>query len=136
MNYKEWFDSHAKKHKTIVDKLLLKNYSQEQIIEYFKWENLKESDRDFCPLFKDDKKCHDMENLNCYLCACSNFRFDDNSLVQKSSCSINSKNGKLLEFDGVIHQDCSSCILPHKERFIKKYFDTDWMKIMFLCQEK
>lgn len=136
MSYKKWFDSHEKKHKLIVDKLLEKNYTQTEIVEYFRWENIKESNKDFCPLFKDDKKCHDIKNLNCYLCACPNFRFDDDAQTEKSICSINSKNGKLLESNGVIHQDCTECILPHKERFINKYFDTTWHDIMLSCQKR
>jgi Zn-finger protein len=130
MSYKAWFDAHAAKHRSIVDKLLLEGYTQEKIIEYFRWENLKETDEDFCPLFAQDKKCHDTNDLNCYFCGCPNFRFDDNAPREKSSCSINSKNGEQIEFDGIIHQDCTNCLLPHKEKIIRKYFDTDWSKIM------
>lgn len=130
MSYKEWFDAHALKHKSIVDRLLEQGYDKYEIIAYFRWENIKDSDVDFCPLFKDNQKCHEMEDLNCYLCACPNFCFDDDAQRVKSSCAIDSKNGKEIESNGVIHQDCSGCLLPHKERFIDKYFDTDWLKIM------
>jgi Zn-finger protein len=130
MSYKSWFDNHAKKHKEIVDRLLEKNFCKSEIIEYFRWENISKSDKEFCPLFKDNQKCHDIENLNCFLCACPHFRFDDDSEKQKSSCSINSKNGKLLEFNGTIHQDCSNCLIPHKENFISKVYKTSWLDIM------
>ncbi len=130
MSYEEWFEAHALKHKQIVDRLVAQGYTQEHIVEYFRWENIKETDVDFCPLFAKNEKCHDMEDLNCYLCGCPNFRFDDDAPVIKSSCSVNSKNGSTIEVNGIIHQDCSGCLLPHKERFIHKYFDLDWKKVM------
>ena len=55
----------------------LTELSDEEVIAYFKFENMVKKEPDFCPLYKDNKKCHDMKELNCYLCACPNFRFDD-----------------------------------------------------------
>ena len=129
MGYKEWFLNHGKKHKEIVDKL--KDLSDDEVIEYFCWENMVKKELDFCPLYKDNKKCHDMKELNCYLCACSNFRFDDEALEVKSHCNINSKDGKQLKTkSGVIHQDCSGCLVPHDKKFIKKHFSRDWFEVM------
>ncbi len=127
MTYLKWFNSHAKKHKKIVDSL--KNKTDDEIIEYFRWDNISKSDVDFCPLFKEGKKCHDIQNLNCYLCACPNFRFDDNASKIKSYCSIDSKNGRKLFVNEEIHQDCSGCVVAHSEKYIKKYFDRDWKRI-------
>lgn len=56
----------------------LEGNTKQEIIEYFRFENMVKNEPDFCPLYKDNKKCHDMEDLNCYLCACPHFRFDDN----------------------------------------------------------
>ena len=53
------------------------NKNNEAIIEYFKYDNMKKNEPDFCPLYNLNKKCHEMEDLNCYLCACSYFRFND-----------------------------------------------------------
>jgi len=135
MSYEEWFYTHAQKHKSIVDRLVSLGYDQQGIIEYFRWDNIKETDRDFCPLFAQDKKCHDMDELNCYFCACPHFRFDDNAPRLKSSCSIDSKNGKQITYNDTIHQDCSLCHLPHKAKIIEKYFDTDWLRIMSKCNQ-
>ncbi|MEA3330539.1 MAG: hypothetical protein U9Q29_02450 [Campylobacterota bacterium] len=138
MSYSSWFDSHAIKHKKIVDKLLEKNYTKEQIIDYFDFDNMVKEEFEFCPLYKDNKKCHDMKSLNCYLCACPNFRFNDDSLENYndfkilSKCSIN--NGKKFAGKGVIHQDCSSCTVPHHKAFVEKVFDYDWKKIMKNCR--
>jgi len=95
MSYKKWFFNHASKHKKIVDSL--KHLSDDEVIEYFDYDNMKKNHPDFCPLYAKDKKCHDMKHLNCYLCACPYFRFDDDGLykeddkVRYSICSIDAK---------------------------------------------
>ena len=80
MSYKSWFETHAKKHKKIVDKLA--HLSDDEVIAYFDFDNMVKNEPDFCPLYKDNKKCHDTKELNCYLCACPNFRFDDESIKE------------------------------------------------------
>ncbi len=100
MSYTKWFDAHAKKHKEIVDKLVKSGYSNEDIVEYFDFDNMVKEEPNFCPLYKKNKKCHDMEKLNCYMCACPNFRFDDdglgvyNEFKILSKCDIN--NGRRI----------------------------------------
>ena len=137
MSYKEWFENHAKKHKKIVDKLLACGMDEDEIIDYFCYENMAKNEVDFCPLYKQNKKCHDMDRLNCYLCACPNFRFDDEGLSEYnnhkvlSRCTIN--NGGTIAHSGKIHHDCSSCTVPHHKSFIKKNFDVDWEKMMSEC---
>ena len=94
MTYEEWFLNQAKLHETIMKKL--ENRTADEIVEYFKYENMKINEPDFCPLYTLNKKCHEMENLNCYLCACPYFRFNDSGLkkvnnkVLFSYCSIDS----------------------------------------------
>jgi len=54
-------------------------------------------------LYERGKRCHDIEPLNCYLCACPHFRFDDSGFSQtagktlKSYCDIDAKEGKTIE---------------------------------------
>ena len=140
MSYTSWFNEHALKHKKIVDKLVEKNYTQEQIIDYFDFDSMVENENDFCPLYKDNKKCHDMESLNCYLCACPNFRFDDAGIkavgnnTQYSFCNIDSKDGRQGIYGDKIHQDCSKCTVPHHKAYVEKNFDLDWQKIMSKCK--
>ena len=139
MSYSTWFEEHATRHKKIVDKLVEKNYTKEQIIDYFDFDNMVKEENDFCPLYKEPKKCHDMESLNCYLCACPNFRFNDEGIkkvennTQYSFCDIESKDGKQGVYGDKIHQDCSACGIPHRRTYIQKYFDLDWKKIMKKC---
>ena len=125
MSYQSWHSEHAKKHQKIINKL--SHLNDDEIVEYFNFSNMVQNEPDFCPLYKDNKKCHDMEELNCYLCACPNFRVTQT----KSYCSIDSKDGGSIEAkDGFIHQDCSKCLVPHEKKYIKKNFSRDWKKIM------
>ncbi len=125
MSYKSWHKSHAKKHQKILEKL--SHLSDDEIVDYFDFKNMVQCEPDFCPLYKENKPCHDMKNLNCYLCACPNFRVTES----KSYCDINSKDGGSIQSDdGYIHQDCSKCTVPHTKEYVKKHFSRDWLKIM------
>ncbi|MGE4398930.1 MAG: nicotinate mononucleotide-dependent phosphoribosyltransferase CobT [Campylobacterales bacterium] len=140
MSYKSWFDAHASKHAKLIEKLLLLGYGKEQIIEYFDFENMRISEEDFCPLYTQNKKCHEMDALSCYLCACPNFRFSDNGIGEKdgtkvySECAIASKDGAQENFGGKIHQNCAGCTVPHEKEFVREKFDMDWKKIMKECE--
>lgn len=140
MSYQEWFDTHAKKHLTIISKLRKKKYNKTAIISYFDFENMCHEEEDFCPLYKENKKCHEIEHLNCYLCACPNFRFDDKGIetlqekMQYSFCAINSKDGIQGIYGDCIHQDCSKCTIPHHKSYVEAHFDWDWKKIMSDCK--
>jgi len=136
--YASWFQEFGDKHHLLTQKLMQEGLSQEEIIHYFRFENMVKKENDFCLLYKTNTKCHEMEVLNCYLCACPNFRFTSkpqniNTKTVHSSCSIDSKDGALFEHENNIHQDCSGCQIPHKEVYIQKHFDTSWKKIMKAC---
>ena len=139
MGYSDWFSQHAEKHKKIVEKLLKKGFNKEQIIEYFDFENMKKEEFEFCPLYAKDKKCHDVESLNCYLCACPNFRFNDAGITQIddatqfSFCAIESKDGRQGLYGTKIHQDCSKCSVPHHKSYVEKYFSLEWREMMQEC---
>jgi Zn-finger protein len=81
-------------------------------------------------LYKDAQKCHDMDDLNCYLCGCPNFRLTDGTHSLKSFCAIDSKDGGQFVSPQEIHQDCSKCFVPHRVGYIKKHFSKDWLEIM------
>ena len=139
MSYIAWFEAHAKKHRKIVDKLLACSMDKEAIIKYFEFENMVEKEGDFCPLYAEGKKCHDTEYLNCYLCACPNFRFSDEGIetnggkTKYSFCAIDSKEGALATYGDAIHQDCSRCTVPHAKRYVEEHFDLDWKRMMQAC---
>jgi hypothetical protein len=134
MDYLTWFESHGQKHRKIMKKL--EGLNDEEVIAYFMFENMVEKEPDFCLLYKERKKCHEMEGLNCYLCACPNFRFDDEGLYKEgkkvtySTCSIASEDGAEFVSENAIHQDCSGCTVPHHESYIRKNFNRDWFEVM------
>ena len=134
MSYKHWFDTHASKHRVIMDKLSA--LSDDEVIKYFRFENMVEKESDFCPLYAEQKKCHDTPALNCYLCACPNFRFNEGGSAREgertlfSICSIDSPDGDRFITDTAIHQNCAGCIVPHCESYIHKVFDRNWFTIM------
>ncbi len=134
MSYSSWFNTHGNKHKEIVDRL--KHLTDDEIIKYFRFDNMVQKEPDFCPLYKENKKCHDNDELNCYLCACPNFRFEDDGFEKVenktlySKCNINSKDGSQYISSEAIHQNCAGCFVPHSESYIKKYFSRDWFNIM------
>lgn len=134
MNYLEWFEAHAQKHAKIVDKLIDKGLNSDQIIEYFDYENMQKHEPDFCTLYASSSRCHDLKTLNCYLCGCPNFRFDDEGLEVRGTYTIKSKcaihNGSTIGADNVVHQDCQKCTVPHHVAYISKHFDSNWRSIM------
>ncbi len=135
MSYSSWFQAHGEKHKKIIEKLT--HLSDDELIEYFRFDNMVKNEPDFCPLYAKNKKCHDNKELNCYFCACPNFRFKDDGFEQQeeertlfSTCGINSKDGSQYISDDAIHQNCAGCFVPHSESYIKKYFTRDWFEAM------
>ena len=134
MSYNQWFQEHAAKHRAIMEKLTA--LSDQEVIDYFRFENMVQNEKEFCPLYAENKKCHDTPELNCYLCACPNFRFNDKGFKKEeektlfSTCSIESPDGDRYISESAIHQNCAGCIVPHRESYIRKVFDRDWLAIM------
>ncbi len=124
LSYFEWFREHKAKQLLIFEKLAKEKKSKKEIVEYFKYENMQKNEPNFCPLYAMNEKCHEMEHLNCYFCACPYFRFDDegikeeNGLCVKSECAIKSKKSSLFVHEGVAHLDCSKCTTPHGKKFV------------------
>ena len=134
MTYTNWIDTQRHKHQKIVYKL--SHLSDKEIINYFDFKNMVINEPNFCYLYKENKKCHNIENLNCYLCACPYFRFDDDGLYIKddrvvySICNIDAKDSKEFISDKSIHQDCSNCHIPHSIRYIEKNFSRSWSEMI------
>jgi len=132
--YSQWFQEHGEKHQAIMAKIT--HLNPDEVIRYFRFDNMVKNEPDFCELYKENKKCHDMKELNCYLCACPNFRFKESGFnvregrILYSACSISSKEGGQFLTDDAIHQDCSGCGVPHHESYIKRHFSRDWFEIM------
>lgn len=141
MSYEGWLKGHIYKHRLIIDKLKAQGFDKEQILDYFDFDNMVENEPDFCKLYKHKEKCHQMEKLNCFLCACPYFRFSDEGISEDeeertlySTCSIGAKEGKPFYTESAIHHDCSGCTIPHKRNFVAKYYDEDLGEIMKGCE--
>ncbi len=136
MSYQSWFEEHGKKHRELIAKLQKRGLRKEGIIAYFRYDNLSRAEPDFCPLFAKGQKCHDMEMLNCYFCACPHFRFYGSQHNPQSCCSIESPYGKQKCYNNKLHQDCSNCFTPHKEKFIHNNYTLDWFEAMKMCRKE
>lgn len=139
MSYASWFYAHGAKHATLMQALKAQGMDDASIMTYFRFENLAKTQTDFCPLFATQEPCHTMPKLNCFLCACPHFRFDDagcgthDGAVIYSYCAIDAKEGKLARFGDALHQDCSECTLPHKEAVVRKELKMSWFETMGEC---
>jgi len=107
---------------TLVKRLRLKDC--DSILTVFEYDRLKEIESSFCPLFAEGIKCHSMEYLNCYFCACPHYIVDDSTYI----CSINSRFAKYVE--NIL--DCSECKVPHKRGFVKKMLKNSTKKLIDL----
>lgn len=87
-----------------------------EVIDTYNYENQKKINPNGCICYQQDKKCHDIENLNCFFCYCPNY----DRTVKEGGCKIDSPKGKLIDnHEGKIW-DCSDCDFPHtKENAIK-----------------
>ena len=132
MTYDEWKIEHATKKANIIRKKNLTDV--DEIIKYFDFDNMVKNEVDFCPLYKDNIKCHNVEKLSCYYCGCPYFKVNEypktvGKTTIASICIINSKlKDEFYENPDEnnvvkIHCDCSNCFIPHDPKFAKKMLD-------------
>lgn len=131
MTYSEWKSNHIAKLTAIVEDNVSKPVSD--LIDIFNYDNMVSEYPDFCPLYKEGTRCHNVSDLNCFLCACPYFVASetkpigitfDNKLVM-SQCTINSKFAvpfvQSAPNQSYVHCDCSSCLVPHHKPAILKH---------------
>lgn len=80
MTYNDWYETHSKKHAAIMKKL--EGLDEFDVVQYFIFENMVEKEPDFCELYATNTKCHDMYELNCYMCGCPHFRYYQSPVMQ------------------------------------------------------
>lgn len=130
MTYSFWAKSHIGKRSELLRILIDKGFSEEDIVKHFNWSNMVRAHPDYCGLFAENKKCHNLQELNCLFCACPHFIFNDNGLYIEgiktvySKCGIDSRFGTEFEYDIAIHQDCTLCLIPHTKQFASKHLNT------------
>jgi Zn-finger protein len=70
-----------------------------------------------CTCYSQDKKCHNIKDLNCLFCLCPHYYLN----VEEGGCKINSSKGKFIDTPNGKIWDCSDCYFLHKPENIKKY---------------
>jgi len=93
----------------LAKKIIEKRISK--IIEEYDYEKRKKKNPEECICYNQNKKCHDVENLNCLFCFCPNYNLG----VREGGCKINSPSGKYIETSNGKIWDCSDCDWPHKK---------------------
>ncbi len=92
-----------------------------KIVEEYRFEVRSKKNPNECPCYT-SKPCHDMPDLNCFLCYCPNY--DTEKII--GGCKINHPNGK-WHYNELLPEkkifDCSDCTYPHSEIIIKKYLN-------------
>lgn len=126
MTFVEWSIKHYEDRKAILEKL--KDKSEEEIVEYFNYDNMVDSEPNYCPLYAMGNKCHNMKDLNCLLCACPFFKFSDDKPIDirgdikvMSVCTIDSKHANSYIIGNKQQCDCSQCTVPHKYHVVMKF---------------
>ena len=59
MTYSDWSEANTEATNAIVQKLTKQGLSKKEIIAYFHFDNMKEAEPSFCPLYETNTKCHD-----------------------------------------------------------------------------
>lgn len=98
----------------LANEIISKNVKE--IIDSWDFDLRKKTNPNGCLCYQEDKKCHDIENLNCFFCYCPNY----DRTINEGGCKINNPKGKYIDGkDGKIW-DCSNCDFPHvKDNAIK-----------------
>ena len=128
MTYSKWQLENLNKRSKLQRKLESWGLNHKEVIDYFNYDNMVKNQPEYCGLYADNTKCHDMENLNCYLCACPHFVVHEppasvNDTIVHSGCSVNSKFAAEFQTDKDIHCDCSNCTVPHTVSVALKHYE-------------
>lgn len=127
MTYKDWNDNHLDKLTKVVESK--KDFTLSETIDYFDYENMAINESEFCPLYREFTKCHQVNKLNCLLCSCPYFKYSDDEPFHitedgnkvMSICTISSTKAKTFTFNNISHCDCSDCHIPHSKKHIDKF---------------
>ncbi|MCK7484393.1 MAG: hypothetical protein MZU97_01685 [Bacillus subtilis] len=109
---------------------------EDDIIQKFKFSQMVKDYPEYCVMLENGEICHnlDKDELNCLGCNCPNYKLEisydaEKELYKIGICSINSKFGsyKISSIKSDLRKkylilNCKNCSVPHRARFIKKYF--------------
>jgi len=75
-----------------------------------------------CPYYEKNHPCHNIENLNCLLCACPNYQSDS----LEGGCKANSPQGKYHYHENLPKGkvgDCSDCQRNHTPQEVQTWLE-------------
>ncbi len=87
------------------------------LLNEWNFEKRKVKHSDECVCYQQDKKCHDIEDLNCFFCYCPNYDMS----AEEGKCRINSPKAKYIDTPKGKILDCSDCGFPHKKENAKRF---------------
>jgi Zn-finger protein len=108
--------------------IIIGQTSIKEIIQATSYKQRKTTHLDSCVCYQSDpeqpkqppKPCHNLELLNCFLCACPEFDLE----AESGGCNVYSRLGKIIDSPiaktGKIW-DCYSCYHPHFPTTVEKY---------------
>jgi Zn-finger protein len=104
-----------------------------RIVEAMSFNKRSRRNSEKCPYYKEEPlhSCHNMNNLNCLLCACPNY----NSKELEGGCVINSKKGKWTYHENLPAGrvwDCSDCKINHSKEEVEYYLKKNIEKLIKL----
>jgi len=98
--------------------------------ERSKREPVSEDDR-IC--YQSEKQCHNIPNLNCFVCACPNYESED----EVGGCRLASSKGKYIKTtitsDRMIW-DCSDCGYGHSPNYVELFLTSNLGELKFLSE--
>lgn len=107
-------------HLNLKKSLIIKQQSfktVDEMVDYFDFENMSKYQKHFCILYKTGTKCHEIQNLNCFFCACPFYVVQDE---KHTFCKINSKFASYIVLDDLNICDCTNCHFIHKKFVVNK----------------
>lgn len=127
MTYQQWLEDFKENRKNVLYKL--KDLKDEEVYEYFLYDNMVKNEPNYCGLYALGTKCHQMDDLNCFNCGCPHFQvleepldiYEDQKVYKvQSTCKIGSRHSGMFKSETVdgneMHCDCSNCTVPHKKK--------------------
>ncbi|MDD5192421.1 MAG: cysteine-rich small domain-containing protein [Candidatus Nanoarchaeia archaeon] len=81
-----------------------------------------------CKCYQTQIPCHDLENLNCFLCGCPEYLSESPT----GGCNLNSNLGEYIPYDkspeGKLWA-CDGCTYPHHPENVEKYLKANMKQL-------
>jgi len=100
------------------------------VISEFRYDNRSVSHPEKCICYREGLPCHDMENLNCFLCYCPYYDTEK----EEGGCLRDSPDGKWHDSEKLPKGriwDCSDCDYPHREETVRAYLEAYFAQAAF-----